>query len=154
MFECTSVRISVQSIIDEIKNREHQLIESITQEEKSRLKQLETLQQDVTMASSLLSSLISQSQRLKQTTDDLVLMKQIKEYHQVEERMKESVERANQELMRVEKMDMKNQEMMEKKELDATVEEMKKTIKSMGRVRVISVEVINIMQMKVMIDFD
>ena len=54
------------------------------------------------MASSFLSSLISQSQRLKQTTDDLSLMKQIKEYHQVEEQMKESVERANQEFMRVE----------------------------------------------------
>ena len=76
------------------------------------------------MASSLLSSLISQSQRLKQTTDDLSLMKQIKEYHQVEDKMKESVERANQALMRVEKMEMKNQEMVEKKELDATVEEM------------------------------
>ena len=99
-------------MIDELKIREHQLIESITQEERSRLKQLETLQQDVNMASSLLSSLISQSQRLNQTTDDLSLMKQIKEYHQVEEKMKESVERTNQELMRVEKMDMKNQEMI------------------------------------------
>ena len=118
MFKCNSVRRSIQSIIDVLKTREHQLIESITQEERSRLKQLETLQQDITMASSLLSSLISQSQRLKQTTDDLNLMKQIKEYHQVEEKMKESVERANQELMKVEKMDMKNQEMMEKKELD------------------------------------
>ena len=118
LFQCTSVRISIQSIIDELKNREHQLIESIAQEERARLKQLETLQQDVTMASSLLSSLISQSQRLKQTTDDLSLMKQIKEYHQAEEKIKESVERANQELVRVEKMDMKNQEMMEKKALD------------------------------------
>ena len=113
-----SVHISIQSIIDELKTCEHQLIEYITQEEQARLKQLETLQQDVTMASSLLSSLISQSQGLKQTTEDLSLMKQIKEYHQVEEKMKESVERANQELVRVEKMEMKNQEMMEKKELD------------------------------------
>ena len=113
VFEYTSVRISIQSIIDELKNREHQLIESIIQEERSRLKQLETLQQDVTMASSLLSSFISQSQRLKQTTDDLNLMKQIKEYHQVEDKMKESVERANQELMRVEKLGMKKQEMMD-----------------------------------------
>ena len=126
----------------------------ITQEERARLKQLEILQQDVTMASSLLSSLISQSQRLNQTTDDLGLMKQMKEYHQVEAKMKESVERANQELMRVKKMDMKNQEMMEKKELDGMMEEMKKMIKSMGRVRVISVELMKIMQMMVMIDFD
>ena len=102
MSECNSVRISIQSI---------------NQEERARLKQLETLQQDVTMASSLLSSLISQSQRLNQTTDELSLMQQIKEYHEVEEKMKESVESANQELMSVEKMDMKKQEMMEKKEL-------------------------------------
>ena len=81
-------------------------------------------------------------------------MKQIKEYHQVEEKMKESVERANQELMRVEKMDMKNQEMVEKKALDEMVEEMKKMIKSMGRVKVISVELMRIMQMEVMINFD
>ena len=67
LFECTSVRTSIQSIIDELKTREHQLIESITREERSRLEQLETLQQDVIMASSLLSSLISRSQRLKQT---------------------------------------------------------------------------------------
>ena len=133
---------------------EYQLIDTITQEERSRLKQLETLQQNVTMASSLLSSLISQSQRLNQTTDNLSLMKQIKEYHQVEEKMKVSVERANQELMGVEKVDMKKQEMMEKKELDATVEEMKKMIKTMGRVKVISVELMKIMQMEVMIDFD
>ena len=149
-----SVRISIQSIIDELKNREHQLIESITHEERSRLKQLEILQQDVTMASSLLSSLISQSQRLKQTTDDLSLMKQIKEYHQVEEKMKERVARGNQELMRVEKMDMKNQEMMEKKKLNKIVNAMKMKIKSMGNVRVMSVELMKIMQMEVMIDLD
>ena len=69
-------------------------------------------------------------------------------FHQVEEKMKESVERASQELMKVEKMDMKKPEMMEKKELDEMVEEMKKKVKSLGRVKVISVELVSIMQMK------
>ena len=146
---------TIQSMIDELKNREHQLIESINHEEQARLKQLETLQQDVIMSSSLLSSLISQSQRLKQTTDGLVVMKQMKEYHQVEEKMKESVKRANQEMAEVEKMDMKNQElMMEKKALDAMVEEMKKMMRSMVIVREMPVDSMEIMQMEVMIDFD
>ena len=46
---------------------------------------------------------------------------------------------------------MKNQEMMEKKALDGVVDEMKKMIKSMGKVKVISVELMKIIQMKVMI---
>ena len=149
-----SVRISIQSIIDELKTREYQLIESINQEERSRLKQLDILQQDVTMASSLLSSLISQSQGLKQITDDLSLMKQMKEYHQMEDKMKESVRRANQELTQVEKMDMKNQEMVEKKELDGVVEGMKKMIKPMGRVRVITTDLLEIIKQEVVFDFD
>ena len=153
IFSCTSVRLSIQSIIDELKTHEHQLIETISQEERARLKQLETLQQDVTMASSLLSSLISQSRRLIQATDDLGLMKQIKDYHQVEEKMKESVKRVNQELMGVEKMRVKNEEeMVEMKELDGMVEEMKKRIKSMGRMRAISVKLMKPMHMEVLID--
>ena len=57
------VRTSIQSIINQIKIREKELIEGLIHEEQNRLKQLNVLQHDIHTASTLMSSIISQPQQ-------------------------------------------------------------------------------------------
>ena len=130
-FVMCSVRNFIQSIIDEAKAREKYLMQSIICEERSRLAQLESLQQLVTMAASFASAVIFQSQRLSHPLDDLTLLTQMKEFHQVETRMIEATERAQQKFTGA-RADSKRPEIVEKTEGDVHL--MKSKIDTIGMV--------------------
>ena len=134
------MRTSIQTLIDKLKIREQQLIEAIIQEEQHRLKQLNVLQHDTHIASTFISSFVSQSERLKQKIDDEILMMK----HQDKE-MKEMVQQIEQEFYTLKKMNLPNQPLLVIGNLGDIMEQ----IERIGRVnRSVSLKMMKAMKVK------
>ena len=127
MGESYRVHTAFQRVTEEVQHREKQLTQAIIQEEQSRLKELEQLNQSVNPSSSLVSTILSQAEDLSGVHDDLVLLARMKKFQEEEAATKQRLVPIQKRLDLLSQSQLKTQQMLTLKasSLEKVVNELK-----------------------------